>query len=383
MAALREGMIATIEGLVSRSDLNGKRVTLLAFSDGRWGTTLLDGSESIRVKPANIVPYAEKEATAAPAPPGLAMVAGGNPFLQKAWWFDEAVEKSAATVAHFKAAFMRDAHAFGLSSEQIAHEQTLFDVPFLFDLSGGGRLALPPSVTFLCNGMRLGISSLGAARLGVIIAVADALNALRNRVGDARAVARALEPIGFPIPEAEALILTVALNLPAVCDAFVYSTSSDIVVAWRCTLHLDLTKLDKGMRTVVVKPTATQKLVSRNVCFFCGASPLSPVVSLSLCPGCECVAYCSDEHRKIDHMVAHKLECGRKTGGVSQFGVPVTPCHQLSISRIVTEAQKPISVKMPIEAPVESRVSITRLCCEAAGMPGPCPLPMGWEISPV
>ena len=45
MAALREGMTAMIEGLVARADLNGKRVTLHTFSDGRWGTT-----------PTNLVP---------------------------------------------------------------------------------------------------------------------------------------------------------------------------------------------------------------------------------------------------------------------------------------------------------------------------------------
>ena len=379
---LREGMTATIEGLVSRADLNGKHTKLLTYTDGRWGTKLVDGSESVRVKPANLVPHdAEREATS--ASPGLAIITDGNPYLQKAWWFDEAVEKSAATVARFKAAFMRDAPAFGLSSEQIAYEQTLFDVPFLFDLTGGSRLQLPPAVTFVCNGMRLGISSLSVARLGVIIQTADALNALGNRIGDAGAVARALSPMGFPIRQQDVLILTVALNLPAVCDAYIFSAPSNTVVAWRRTLDLDPAKLDKAMRTVVVNPTAKHKLVSRHVCFFCGASPLSASVCLSLCPSCECVAYCSEEHRKIDHMVAHQLECGCKKGFVSPVGVPVTPCRKLSITRLVTEAQKEISAKMPIEAPAASCISIVRHCCQAEGMPGPCPLPMGWEISPV
>ena len=379
--ALREGMIATLEGLVSRADLNGKHAKLLAFSDGRWGTELVDGSERVRVKPANLVPcVSEKDAAASP---GLAIITNGSPYLQKAWWFDKAVEKSAAMVARFKAAFVRDAPALGLSSEQIAHEQTLFDVPFLFDLSGGGRLQLPPAVTFLCNSTRLGISSLSVARLRVIIETADALNALGNRVGDAGAVARALSPMGFPIRPEDTLILMVALNLPAVCDAYVYSCPSDEVVAWRNTLSLDPIKLDKAMRTVVVKPTAKQKLVSRHVCFFCGASPLAASVCLSLCPGCECVAYCCEEHRKIDHVVAHQLECGCKKPFVSSVGVPVTPCHELSISRLVTETQKEISAKMPIEAPAASRITIVRHCCQAKGMPGPCPLPMGWEISPV
>ena len=50
---LCEGMTATIEGLVSRADLNGKHTTLLTFTDGRWGTRLVDGSESVRVKPVS------------------------------------------------------------------------------------------------------------------------------------------------------------------------------------------------------------------------------------------------------------------------------------------------------------------------------------------
>lgn len=74
------------------------------------------------------------------------------------------------------------------------------------------------------------------------------------------------------------------------------------------------------MSTVVAKPTAKQKLVSRHVCFFCGASPLSSMVSLWLCPGCECVACCSEEHRKADNMVAHNLECGCNKGFVSLAG---------------------------------------------------------------
>ena len=271
-------MTATIEGLVSRADLNGKHTKLLTYTDGRWGTKLVDGSESVRVKPANLVPHdAEREATS--ASPGLAIITDGNPYLQKAWWFDEAVEKSAATVARFKAAFMRDAPAFGLSSEQIAYEQTLFDVPFLFDLTGGSRLQLPPAVTFVCNGMRLGISSLSVARLGVIIQTADALNALGNRIGDAGAVARALSPMGFPIRQQDVLILTVALNLPAVCDAYIFSAPSNTVVAWRRTLDLDPAKLDKAMS---VNPTAKHKLVVA-MCASCAGPRRSPRRSASLC----------------------------------------------------------------------------------------------------
>jgi hypothetical protein len=282
----------------------------------------------------------------AAASPGLAIISGRAPYFQKAWWFDEAVPKTTGTLARFKAAFVRDAPALGLSSEQIAQEQILFDVPFFFDLSGDDRQDLTTATSFLSNAMRLGISSLSVARLKVIIDCADALNALGNRVVDPGAVADALSPMGFPIRSEDILILTVALNLPAVCDAYVYSAPADKVIAWRCTLGLDVAKLNVAMRTIVMKPTATQKVVSRQVCFFCGASPLAASVCLTDCPRCGCVAYCSEEHRKIDHLIAHQLECGCKKGFVSA-GVPVTPCRELSISRIATEISKEFSAMIP------------------------------------
>ena len=52
--ALCEGAITTLEGLVARADLNGQRVTLLTFANGRWRTRLVDSPESIRVKPSNL-----------------------------------------------------------------------------------------------------------------------------------------------------------------------------------------------------------------------------------------------------------------------------------------------------------------------------------------
>ena len=52
--ALYEGVITTLEGLVARADLNGQRVTLLTFANGRWRTRLVDSPESIRVKPSNL-----------------------------------------------------------------------------------------------------------------------------------------------------------------------------------------------------------------------------------------------------------------------------------------------------------------------------------------
>ena len=105
--------------------------------------------------------------------------------------------------------------------------------------------------------------------------------------------------MGFPVREQDhllpMLLLMVALNLPAVCVAFVYSTTADTMVAWRKTLNLDPAKLHRACTTVItdaasVKRQCTSRSVCFMVCFFCGASPLSRNVSLSLCQSCECVA---------------------------------------------------------------------------------------------
>ena len=113
-AELHQGATCAIEGLVSRADLNGKLVKLLKFSDGRWGTRLLDDSEDpIRLKPANLLPIGI----------GLAIIKDGQPYVQQAWWFDEEVEQSPRTVANFKAAFIRGATDLGLSPEEIAEQR--------------------------------------------------------------------------------------------------------------------------------------------------------------------------------------------------------------------------------------------------------------------
>ena len=370
---LREGATATIEGLVSRADLNGKLVKLLKFSDGRWGTRLLDDTENVRVKPANLVVVS----------PGLAIVKDGLPFVQQGWFMDDEVEQSTRTIAHFKAAFVRSAPALGLSPEQVAAEQQMFDVPYIFGLGGGtlSSVKIPSVVQFLCNAMRLGVSSLSPERLRLIIDVADKMNALGQDMMDVRAVKRTLLPLGFPVREEEHLILTVALNLPEVCDAYVYSTTSDTVVAWRKTLNLDTAKLDRACRTVIDDANRKEKCTSRNVCFFCGASPLSQGVSLHLCPSCECVAYCCDDHRKMDRMIAHQYECGCKKPFVAPNGIQVTPGNSLCISRLATESLKEESLRVTVPAPPESTLTISRFGLRSPGMAGAAPIPMGWEIN--
>jgi len=124
MAALHEGMTVTITGLSSPTDLNGKLGILLSFFNGRWGTRLLDSSENVLVKPVNLVPYDVEKVVCDAAPPGLSTVKG-----KLGLWFDDAVSPSADTVARFKAALIQDSPSFGLSPQQIAHEQTLFESP--------------------------------------------------------------------------------------------------------------------------------------------------------------------------------------------------------------------------------------------------------------
>ena len=139
----------------------------------------MDGFESVCVKPANLVPHdAPGDALA-----GLAIITGGNPWLLKAWWFDEAVEKSAATVKRFKALKLHLREMLpplGSPQSRFPMQQILLDVPFIFDLGGGGQRKLPPTTYFVCNAMRLGISSLSVARLKLIIETADALNELKS-----------------------------------------------------------------------------------------------------------------------------------------------------------------------------------------------------------
>ena len=375
-AELHQGATCAIEGLVSRADLNGKLVKLLKFSDGRWGTRFLDDSEDpIRLKPTNLVPIGI----------GLAIVKNGMPYVQQAWWFDEAVEQSTRTVANFKAAFIRGATDLGLSPEELAAEQQIFDVPFIFTLGGGSlrdaTLSMPPAVQFLCNVMRIGVSSLSPDRLNVIIQVANKMNELGQDMMEERAVERTLRPLGFPVRDEENLILMVALNLPAMCDAYVYSTTADTVVAWRRSLKLDLVKLDRACKTVIVDAPEKQRCTSRSVCFYCGTSPISQGVSLSLCPSCECVAYCCDEHRKFDRMIAHESECGcKKPFPAPDTGIVVTPCRQLCITRLATEVMKEESQKMEISTPPASGLRIVRSCVQGRGMQGGAPLPMGWEV---
>ena len=56
------GDCAYIAGLQKRTDLNGQKVVLLRFFDGRWGVKVMAGDENVRVKSENLLPEP-------PAPP--------------------------------------------------------------------------------------------------------------------------------------------------------------------------------------------------------------------------------------------------------------------------------------------------------------------------
>jgi hypothetical protein len=55
-AGFTQGSYVVVDGLSGRVDLNGRSVELLQFSAGRWAVRVVATGESVRVRPANLVP---------------------------------------------------------------------------------------------------------------------------------------------------------------------------------------------------------------------------------------------------------------------------------------------------------------------------------------
>lgn len=97
-------------------------------------------------------------------PVGLAWVQGARVFTQHAYWVD--APASLAAVATFKAAHAAAAARAGLSAAQVAAEQQLFDVPFIWGAMGPGgvdAVELPPRASLLCSGVRFVVTAQPAA----------------------------------------------------------------------------------------------------------------------------------------------------------------------------------------------------------------------------
>lgn len=52
---IRRGDTASIQGLVTRTDLNDMVVQLVSFTDGRWNVKLSDTGATVRVKECNLL----------------------------------------------------------------------------------------------------------------------------------------------------------------------------------------------------------------------------------------------------------------------------------------------------------------------------------------
>ena len=62
----------TIDGLVSRDDLNGRRGTILGFTDGRYNVQVRGaGGQAVRIKPGNLTPTSDVDARELAPWPGL------------------------------------------------------------------------------------------------------------------------------------------------------------------------------------------------------------------------------------------------------------------------------------------------------------------------
>jgi hypothetical protein len=136
--------------------------------------------------------------------------------------------------------------------------------------------------------------------------------------------------------------------------------------------------LSTAVRTLIPKPTPEQMCISRVVCFFCGASPLGEGIKLSLCGGCQCVAYCSRGCQAADWAGEHRLECKRREPGVSESGIVVLPASKLDVNRAATEAQKPRSMKLLVQGSPRDLVITRTLGMTKTGTS--VLFPMAWVV---
>lgn len=179
-----------------------------------------------------------------------------------------------------------------------------------------------------------------------------------------------------------AKVLGFILTLPAKSDAFIYSTTTNQCTIVSSGLDLDNDKLQAAIRCLMPQPTPQQMSMSRIVCFACGASPLGRDVKLSVCGGCGYVAYCSPACQKLDWGAEHFRECKRTSPGMHPgAAVESRPPNQLAVTRAMTEALKPASIKMMVAEEKPDRPGVERICClHRSGQP--LPIHMGWNTSP-
>lgn len=151
-----------------------------------------------------------------------------------------------------------------------------------------------------------------------------------------------------------------------------------MVVAQR-TFELDLEKLER-LQTPITEPTDQEKLISRTVCFFCGAPPVAQGVKLSVCARCNSVVYCSKECQSKDWKMAHKREC--KATEVFQdpkTGQVILSPDSLGVTRVHTETMcKPGCYKLEITG-APHKLGLQRVEGVTKGDTAPL-IPMSWIV---
>lgn len=239
--------------------------------------------------------------------------------------------------------------------------------------------------------VRLGITSLKTSQIAQVKEAADALKKLVYKDGksvaenflldmdgnppDVKSIDGALELLGRNRPKYCGL--EVAMNVPKYCDAYVYSTTSNEVVAWQRTLDLDFDKLRTAMTAKSVDETrGTFKFF--NICFGCAAPALSKHVTLRVCSGCRCVAYCGNDCYERDDYNAHHEECNREHVGICRFtNIQLYPARMTLGTRFLTEISKPASVKVALATSNDIRIRL--VANDVDGMP--TPVEYGWQFT--
>ena len=284
-----------------------------------------------------------------------AMVLGGASWIQHLWYHG-GISPSATLAARF-----RSAHASaraglpGLLQTEI--EQGLLANPIIFLGAGSVDSAdtrFTPMQLAWMLGARFAISPLRPETVRSIFKYAGLLRSALPGHGGTLPVRSSVASISAPLAPAASQMLEWALNTPPFSAAYVLClgdlpASDEVVMA--SSGELDEARLQQAVRAVIPKPTPAQRCISRLVCFFCGAHPLSKGVQLALCGGCEAVAYCSKACAEPD-WTEHHRECARIRPRTHQStGLTALPALGLSVSRGDTESRKVMSVRSPIILP--------------------------------
>lgn len=373
----------------------------LALSRARSEFLILIANEQSMSSDSGLESHAHAQALSMP---------GALYFVQKAYWFDYGEDGALGlpastltrTVERFKDAFQKYARDTARESEEYVDAiSEVFEFGPVFGApverpSGDRTRDRALEVKYARAGalstcIRLGITSLKTSQIAQVKEAADALKKLVYKDGksvaknflldmddnqpNVKSVDGALELLGRNRPKYFGL--EVAMNVPKYCDAYVYSTTSNEVVAWQRTLDLDFDKLRTAMTAKSVDETrGTFKFF--NMCFACAAPALSKHVTLHVCKGCRCMAYCGDDCYERDYYNAHSQECKRQHLGISrETNIQVYPARQTLGTRFLTEISKRASVKAALASSNNIRIRLV-----ANGVDGtPAPVEYGWQFT--